>query len=251
MNTPHRATQRVIQVLDYVRARYENGATLSEIAQAFDIPKSSLSPIIHTLSDEHFLTYDPNSQRYRIGFAAYEIGQGYVRSSSLLLDVRAEMEKIVQETGETCYFGQLRGGEVVYLLAVESPQPVRMVATVGNSLPAYSTAIGKALLAGVSTAKLKKLYPDGLKSVTPNTITDMSMLSDQLKSISSTGVAYEEEESTIGVRCVAVPLHVGEETKAAVSVAVPVYRLTDEKEMFITGLLKKEQPMLQRILSAQ
>ncbi|WEV63909.1 IclR family transcriptional regulator [Bifidobacterium sp. ESL0732] len=250
MAQPHKATLRVVQVLNYVRTHCDNGATLAEIARAFNIPKSSLLPIIHTLRDEHFLSYDSVAQRYRIGIGAYGVGQGYIRSSSILSDIQTEMNHIVQATGETCYFGELNGGDIVYLLSVESPQPIRMVATVGNSLPAYSAAIGKALLAGRNIEELKTLYPDGLKKVTPNTIDDFNVLDNQLKEISETGVAYEKEESTVGVQCVAVPLICDSQTKAAISVATPSFRMTDRKRAFITGLLKEKQPKLQNILAA-
>ncbi|TCE52054.1 IclR family transcriptional regulator [Bifidobacterium longum] len=250
MPQPHKATLRVVQVLNYVRVHSETGATLAEIAQTFDIPKSSLLPIIHTLRDEHFLTYEPASQRYRIGFSAYEVGQGYVRSNSALLDIRSEMEYITEATGETCYFGELRGGDVVYLLSVESPQPIRMVASVGNTLPAYSTSIGKALLSGYSVDDLRKLYPDGLKKITPHTITDVHVLANQLAEIKVTGVAYETEESTPGIRCAAIPLTVNSQIREAISVATPLFRMTDERMAYIVGLLKQEQPKLQRILAA-
>ena len=250
MPQPHRATLRVVQVLNYVRTHSETGAALAEIAQAFDIPKSSLLPIMHTLRDEQFLTYEPATQRYRIGFSAYEVGQGYVRGNSSLLDIRAEMEKITETTGETCYFGELRGGDVVYLLSVESPQPIRMVASVGNTLPAYSASIGKALLSDSTLDDLKQMYPDGLKRITSHTITDIHVLTDQLTDIKATGVAYETEESTPGIRCAAVPLMVNGKIRAAISVATPLFRTTDERMAFIVGVLKREQPKLQRILTA-
>lgn len=250
MSKPHRSTQRVVEILDRVRTHAERGVTLGELAQSLGAPKSSLLPIVHTLRDEQFLVFDAAAQRYRIGFAAYEVGQAYVRSAGIPFDIRSVMEGIVEASGETSYFGELRGNEVIYLLAVESPQPIRMVASVGNRLPAHGTAIGKALLAGRTRAQLEELYPHGLAPITPHTITEMGVLFDQLTEVAATGVAYEKEESTPDIRCIAVPVIVDGVTRAAVSVATPVFRFTDEKAAFITGLLKQAQPTLQRIVGA-
>jgi len=250
VSKPHRSTLRVVEILDVVRRYAERGVTFGELAQKIGVPKSSLLPIVHTLRDERFLAFDADGQRYRVGFAAYEVGQAYVRSSGIPADIRAVMEGIVKGSGETCYFGELRGNEVAYLLAVESPQPVRMVASVGQRLPAHGTAIGKALLAGMPREQLEALFPDGLVRITPNTITDMGVLVDQLTEVAATGVAYEKEESTPHIQCIAVPVIVGAVTRAAISVATPVFRFSDQKAAVITGLLKQAQPVLQRVVGA-
>lgn len=250
MTEPHRSTARVIAALQLVGANSRPGLTLSELANELRVPKSSLLPLLHTLRDANFLALDDETQRYRIGFELVALGQAYLEANSASADIRAIMEEIVEQCGETCYFGYLSGSEVVYQLAVESPQPIRMVASVGKRLPAHSTAIGKALLSDKSRAALQALYPNGLTSVTPNTITSIAALMAQLTQTAETDLAFESEESTPHICCVAVPLRADGHVRAAASVATPVFRFTREKKAAVIELLQRAQPRLERIVSA-
>lgn len=72
--TEHRSTSRVLDILELISSEGVNGFTLSEIASRLNAPKSSLSPIIHTMHARHFLRCDPNSGRYFIGLSAFTVG---------------------------------------------------------------------------------------------------------------------------------------------------------------------------------
>lgn len=250
MTDQHRSTARVIAALRLVSASPGPGLALSDIASDLNVPKSSLLPLLHTLRGENLLAMDEETQRYRIGFELYALGQAYLEANSAPLDIRVIMAEIVANCGEACYFGSLSGNDVVYELAVESPQPIRMVASVGKRLPAHSTAIGKALLSGKSGEELRALYPHGLVSVTPNTIVSLPVLQKQLSQVTVTGLAFETEESTPHISCVAVPLAAGDRILAAVSVATPVFRFTSEKRTTIIQLLQEAKPRLERIVAA-
>ena len=65
------------------------------------------------------------------------------------------MRLIVGVCSETCHFGILVGGDVLYLLKIDSPEPIRMYSSGGRRLPAYATGIGKALLSDYTLPMLK------------------------------------------------------------------------------------------------
>jgi DNA-binding IclR family transcriptional regulator len=245
----HRPTARVVAALRSIAASGQ-GLTLSQLASQTSVAKSTLFPIMHTLRDAGWVVYDEATQRYRVGPGMYELGASYLAAHSGLADVKAIMTGIVAACGETCYFGRLAGDEVSYLLAVDSPQPIRMVASVGNRLPAHSTAIGKALLSRQRPDQVRRLYPHGLRAMTANTITNLDVLIQQLDQVRREGLAYETEESTPHICCVAVPLIVGIHAVAAVSVATPVFRFTPEKKQLIVRLLLDAKPKLERIVAA-
>ena len=148
------------------------------------------------------------------------------------------LQSIAAECGETAHFGVLEAGKVLYLAKADSSEAVRMYSAVGRSLPAYATALGKALLSGVSRDQLTALYPDGLKPLTEHTITDMDKLYRQLCDVRSTGFAYESEESNNSICCIAVPVMLHKKNAASLSVAVPVFRYTEEKKRCIERCLK-------------
>ena len=172
----HRATQRIVEMLEYLSSASNQGMTLTELASALDAPKSSLFPIVRTLCELYMLSLNPDTGRYTIGYKAFEIGNTYIRRGGLSIDIQIQMKNIVDCCGETCYFAQLVEGDVFYLYKVDSTEPVRSVVSPGQRLPAYATGIGKALLSGKTKEEIKKLYPEGLKPLTENTITDMDRL---------------------------------------------------------------------------
>lgn len=247
---PHRATQRVIEILEYVSQDTAQGLTLTDLASLLQAPKSSLFPIVHTLCEMGMLSLDRATSRYSIGFKAYEIGNVYVRRGGISADIEAEMHDIVAECGETCLFAQLVGGDVFYLFKVDSTEAVRTVVSPGQRLPAYATGIGKALLCGKTKEEIQALYPDGLHPLTEHTITDIDRLCYQLEEIKQNGLAFECEESTPYIRCVAVPIRKDGVVHAAMSIAVPVFRYDPQKESQVIRLLREAQIKTETLLAA-
>ena len=183
-----------------------------------------------------------------MGYKTYEFGNTYLQSDFVNTEITKLMHNITKNCRETCFFGELVDGDVFYLFKVDSPESLRMVSP-GKKLPAYSSGIGKALLADKSLEELKELYPDGLKALTPNTITDINVLYHQLLNIRAQGIAFEKEESTQFIQCIAIPIHKNNTVRAALSVAVPVFRYTPEKETMIIGLLKQAQIQIETLLN--
>ena len=150
---------------------------------------------------------------------AFRIGNTYLEEASALREIYRLMHDIVSVCHETCHLGSLKNGDVYYLKKVETPLRSRTVTVEGRSLPAYATGVGKALLADYQLPQLKALYYDGLYPLTEHTITDFRLLADQLAEIRASGLCYECEESTRGIRCIGVPLRKSGKVVAALSVA--------------------------------
>ena len=150
---------------------------------------------------------------------------------------------------ETSHFGILKGGDVLYLKKIDSPEPIRMTSRVGMRIPAYGTAIGKALLMDTEFLELKRLYPNGLKALTENTITDFNDLANQLSEARLLGYTYEMEESTQYIRCFAVPIRKKGKIVAAISVAIPIFRYTEEREKLVRTLLFDSKNKIETILN--
>ena len=235
MSSNHKPTLRTLSVLELISKSNKN-YTLSELSRSLGIATSTLYPILHTLREERYLGYDSKTQSYTLGMRMFEIGSR-VQNSYAYQEINSIMNGVVEDCDEACIFGRLDNGDVLYLSRVESNQPVRMFCSVGRRLPAYATAIGKALLKGYSIEALKKLYPDGLKPLTANTITDFDKLREQLNG--NDIFMYENEESNADVCCVAVPIHREGFVVAACSVAVPIFRFDGEKKIIIENALKK------------
>lgn len=238
MNTEHKPTMRIISILNLISAKHE-GCKLSEISSELGIPMGTLSPIIHTLRDNRYLSYDESTQKYAMGLGLFEIGSRYIQCSNAFEDITSVLQKIVKKCGETVHFGILDGGDVLYLAKVDTLEPVRMFSAIGKRMPAYGTGVGKALLSQYTFEELNKLYPEGLLPITSHTITDMNELYEQLQQVKKTSFAYECEESNELIRCIAKPIYKGGRVVAGISVSIPTFRFSEEKQKLVEATLNE------------
>ncbi len=78
----------------------------------------------------------------------------------------------------------------------------------------------------------------------------MDVLYEQLQAIRSEGYAYESEESNEFIRCIAVPIRKGSQIAAAISISVPIFRYTRDREESFKQLLNEAKSKIEQILSA-
>ena len=243
----HRSTSRVLDILELV-AEHPSEYNLTDISKLMEAPKSSLYPIMYTLTARHFLALD-NNGHYKVDFSLYQVGNSYLRQLNFLDEVEKILTNMTNVCMETSHFGILKGGDVLYLKKIDSPEPIRMTSRVGMRIPAYGTAIGKALLMDTEFLELKKLYPNGLKALTENTITDFTDLSNQLSEARLLGYTCEMEESTQYICCFAVPIQKKGKVVAAISVAIPIFRYTEERAKLVRTLLFDSKNKIETILN--
>lgn len=243
----HRSTSRVLDVLELI-ASNNQGFSFTEICEKIDAPKSSMFPILHTLVERCYLKIDSNSN-YKIDRVAFQVGNSYLEQLNIMEEVENLLRNIVNICSETCHFAILDKGDVLYLKKIDSPESIRMISNVGKKVPAYGTALGKALLIDYSPENLKKLYPEGLLPLTENTITDFTGFHEQLLKARIEGLTYEVEESNQYIRCIAVPIRQKNQPVAAISTAIPTFRYNEEKCSLIKMLLFDAKNKLENILN--
>lgn len=242
----HRATARVLDILEHLAVK-KDGQTLTELAQELDAPKSSLFPIVHTLEERRYLHQARGTGRYTIGPSIWMLGAAFATDGGLEPIVEV-MKRVVDECEETCQLGILDGGNVLYIEKEDSPQAIRMISWVGNRLPANATAIGKALLSGLTDAQIRALYADGLPRLTEHTIANPNALLAQLAEVRAGGIATEHEESTPQLACWALPLHEQGKVVAALSIAVPLFRCQEERIARVCQCLRRAQTEIEDLL---
>lgn len=245
----HRATARVLDILERLAPAGE-GHTLTELSLLVDAPKSSLFPILHTLEKRRYIRQDRQSGRYLLGPGAYVLGAGSAAGQGLE-SVAQVMRTAVGRCRETCQLGVLDGADVLYLEKAESPQVIRMISRVGSRLPASATAIGKALLSGLTDAAVETLYAGGLPRLTEKTGTDMGRLLAELADIRQNGVALDREECAPQLVCWAVPLRRRGTVFAALSVSVPLFRCTAEQEALVRRSLLEAQAEIEQLAESR
>ena len=110
----HRSTVRVLSIL-LALSNNPDGLTLAELSQQLAAPKSSLFPIVHTMADQNFASYNEVTQKYSIGLNAYLTGIAYMETHNIFERLQEEMKSIVNQCSEICQLGILDHSDVLYL----------------------------------------------------------------------------------------------------------------------------------------
>lgn len=238
---PVKSADRTLDVLEALSR--EGELSLSELALRLKIPKSSLHGILRTLEARGWADSDPTRSLYRLGMSSLLIGMAYVNQDLVVARTSDGMDMLAHETGETIHLARLEGSSIVYLAKRESIHPLRMYSSIGRRLPAYSTALGKALLSHLPDETVRTLLPDELATATPHSIAHHDDLIAELAQTRARGYSIDNEESELGLRCfsVALPFESPAAPKNAISCSVPIARLTPERESRIVELLTQVQ----------
>lgn len=222
---------------------------LTEISDELDINKSTLHGIISTLKYHGYVDQDGKTQKYRLGLYLIELGEIAAKSLDIINITSPVIEQVSQTLSETVHIASIDNFEVVYVNKRESNQSMRIFTSIGSRNPAYCTGVGKAILAFMDEDKIGELIPEKLEKFTPNTITDKKEFLRALKKIKENGYAFDKEEFSVGLTCVAFPIFDSNgDPKYSISVSGPTVRMTEEKIDEAIKILKKASLEISRNL---
>lgn len=208
-----------------------DGLTLTDLAQRSGIAPSTVHRLLFTLQAHRFVVHDEDRGLWLIGVDAFQIGTAFLRNRRLAGIGRDTMRELMEQTGETVNLGIEDDGEVVFISQIESHNTLRAFFRAGSRSLMHASGVGKALLAGMAEHRVKQiLYSKGLIRFTDKTLVDPAALFAELEQSRLRGWALDDEERTLGMRCVAAPIYneVGE-TIAAVSMSGPTVRITPQR----------------------
>ena len=212
----------------------------SEIARRLKIPKTSAHRILVNLTDHGILQRCPKNGRYRLGRLLYTLGSIYLTTTDILTAGRPVIRALNQMTGEDVNLGILEGSQVVIILREQAKHPFRLNLYVGSVLPAYPSAIGKALLSELSNTEIDTLYPgERLEPLTERTVATRAQLKLQLDKIRASGFAHNEGEAYDGVESFGSLIRDGgSRAIAGLCMATPVFRMSEELRKRLPRLVK-------------
>ena len=213
--------ERALKLLEII-GRTPGGLTNKEISRQLQIATSSSSYILSRLEREGYVSRD-ESGRYEIGLKVLALASGVLRELGFHHAAAPILHRLTHATHLSSYVGVLQGARVLVVEQVESPDFIRPAIDIGTEHPAYSTSMGKMLLAHLPSAQLATLMePQELATRTPHTIVSKPKLRQELNEIQRAGFAVSEQEEFVGVRSLAAPILQPDGTvRAAVAVAGP------------------------------
>lgn len=215
-DSPSIGVHRALGMLEAI-AKSAGGLSNSDLSRKLKIPKSSTSYILRALEAGGYVRREP-AGKYRLGLALLSLASRAVES----LDVREValpiLQHLVDRSGLTAHLAVLDHGQAVYIAKVDAPGFVKMNTWPGKRMNLHSTSVGKALLAYLPEEELERIVAKGLKKWTPHTLAVPAKLHADLEHIRRRGYAVDEQESTVGIRCVAAPIFSAQGVTASIGV---------------------------------
>ncbi len=236
--TPVPALDRSVALLR-ILASAATSLTLAELSDAVQVSRSTVYSLLATLQRHGMVEKDPRHKTYQLGVGVFELGSAYLQRVSLVPVFNEVGARLAEQCRETVKLAILDGHDVVYLGKQDGIYSVRLVARVGSRMPAHATAVGKVLLARLEDDTVRMLYEGyQFQARTQHTLRALPDLLDQLAICRRQSFALDREESSIGVQCVAAPIHDHSRTiVAAISIGVPNDRLDDARLAELTTML--------------
>ncbi|MBH0097520.1 IclR family transcriptional regulator [Salinibacterium sp. NSLL150] len=242
---------RALEVLITIADSPEPGLTLAACSTMLKYSKATTHRMLRTLVARDFLAYDEETMVYSLGVANLRIGSEYLRRIDLRRIALPAMRELVAESRDTAHLATLSESDVVYIEVVDSPEPVRIFSRVGDSVPAFATGVGKAILAWTSADRLERRLPATLTARTENTITTRDALMADLAVTRERGFAIDNMENREGIRGYAAAIfdHT-DSVVASVSIAGPAAKVTEELDLVLGPLVRQTADTISKLLGA-
>lgn len=218
-----KTTGTAFDILEFIKE--QNGARISEVADALDLAKSTVHRHLATLLDRKWVAKE--GDLYRISLRFIEFGEHARSREEGYQLAREKVEELAEETRERAQFLAEEHGQGVYMFRAAGHHAVRTDPGLGKRIPLHSTAAGKAILAYLPEQQVDEIIEQsGLSRHTANTITDRDELFEELDRIRERGYSTNDQENVEGLRAVGVPVRYRDvRVLGALSVSGPTKRM--------------------------
>ncbi len=206
---------------------------VTEIGNALGLYKSNVHNLISTLEHAGYVEKNPTNSKYRLSRKMLEFS--YVVTSQITFQdvVYQVMKRLTDDIGEMMYFGVPHGQYVLYMfnaypMTYDHNYPIRSI--MGEKAPLYCTSLGKAMLSTMELDEVKRRIDMPKEKFTPNTLTEDSMIIEEILKCKAQGYAIDNIEHEPNVRCVGVPIFGrNQELIGGLSISGASQNIDDEK----------------------
>ena len=206
----------------------------SDIVEATGFAKATVHRILQTLLDYKMVTLT-SAGEYIPGSSALKLAGTALSSIDISEIANPFLEQLAATTGHTVHLAALNHNEAIYVGKRNGATPYHIPSGIGERLPLHSTAIGKCLMADQTSEEVTNYAVDnGLRALTPNTITKLDAYLEELERIRNRGYSFDNEENVPGIRCIGAPVFGlrGEATYGVSMTALAMEKTIEEMEKY-------------------
>lgn len=199
------AVERALGVIELLAGRSER-LGVTAIARELGIPKSSCFSILSTLETAGYVMRQ-SDQTWSLTLKVYFVGMRAGQSVDILAVAKPVLERLAAKTQLTTHLGLRDGAGVVYAQKIEPPGFVRFETYPGKRASLHLTALARAIVANLPAAEQEQiLHGYRFEGGTTRAVTARKEFDRLLGETCRHGYAFEQEEETSGVSCVAAPV---------------------------------------------
>lgn len=205
--------------------------TMTEIAQKTGYSNAAVARILNSLENMHYIFQDKIDGGYYLTDKLYVLGRNTNLKNQLVNVLDEPMDALCRRCGFSVTAAIRKGTHSVTVLR-KDPQTgltLSLVQTVGDTMSLNTTASGKVLTAfsGETDRIVDRME---YVKLTKRSITDRNEFSELMHEVQAEHLAYDMEEVTEGLICVAAPV------LAKDGIAVCAISVNGYKERMLSGL---------------
>ncbi len=218
---------RAFAILEEV-ARHRDGIGLADLSKRVGLHNSTTFHLVKTMVSLGYIRQEKDSKRYRVGRPLFALAASSLDEIEMVSVATPVLEDLARETGESSHFAVRMGDAVVVIARTSGPGAFQLTDRVGVVRPAHCTALGKVILASLRDDQLRRfLERVELAPSTDKSITEIPVLLREIDEVRRSGIAFDDGEFNLEVRCVAVPVtDFTGQTVGAVGISGPIWRLS-------------------------
>jgi DNA-binding IclR family transcriptional regulator len=223
---PVRTTEKTLTLIDELMDREPCGVT--ELADEVQMGKSAVHNHLTTLQKHGYVL--KTDGKYQLGLKFLEVGGSTRKFMEFYQVAEPEVESLANKTDELANLLVEEQGMGVYLMRAKGEEAVDLDTYAGLRTHLHTTALGKAILAYLSEARVEEIIEQrSLEPKTPRSIDSREQLFDALEDVRERGYAIDDGERLEGLRCIAAPVkNSSGNVLGAISVSAPASRVSDD-----------------------
>lgn len=210
--------------------------SIKEINDATKLGKSTIFRILSTLKEMNYIDQNVEDSKYYATVKIFELGNSVTNKMPIKKIAKPFLRHLHEECNETVNLAVVSGDDIIFLDKILTKEPLRVDLDIGRKVPIYCSSLGKSILAFSGRTDYTNIQ---FNKFTKTTIGSYEEFLNELENVRKNGYAFDDEEYVDHLSCVSVPIINKEGIAiAAISIASPTFRLSEERKSDFISLLK-------------